>query len=67
MTLKGNIGYSQALYPRPTPGSWHHYVAIYDKSKTNNEIELYLDIRIYNRALSANDIQLNMIDPLANL
>jgi hypothetical protein len=40
--LKGNTGYNLACYTRPSLG-WHHYVAVFDKSLSSNEANLYID------------------------
>jgi hypothetical protein len=41
--LKGNVGYSGACYTWPTTGTWHHYIAVYDKSLSTDEVNLYID------------------------
>src|SRR3989344_5140942 len=41
--LKGDVGQNYATYTRPTANVWHYYTAIYDKSQSTNEVELYID------------------------
>jgi len=41
--LKGNVNYNAACYTKPSAGVWHHAVAIFDKSKSTNEVDLYID------------------------
>ena len=41
--LKGNNGYNGACYQRPDNNLWHHFVAIFDKTRDNNEVDLYID------------------------
>ncbi|MCC6520488.1 hypothetical protein IT403_00685 [Candidatus Nomurabacteria bacterium] len=41
--LRGNTGYNYALYTRPSAGSWHHVVAVYNKGASSNEVSLYVD------------------------
>jgi hypothetical protein len=43
VALRGNLSYSAGCYQRPSSGVWHHFVAIYDKSKNGDEIDLYID------------------------
>jgi hypothetical protein len=43
VALLGNTGYSIGLYTRPTIGSWHHVVTVYDKTASTNEVSLYVD------------------------
>ena len=40
---KGAAGISNATYARPSAGTWHHYVALFDKSLVTNEVDLYVD------------------------
>lgn len=42
ISVKGS-GYNTAAYTPPSTGAWHHYVAIYDKSLSTNEVSLYID------------------------
>ena len=103
INVRGNAtpdGNNTGCYTRPSAGAWHHYVAIFDKGKSSNESDLYIDgvlqtavsrpnnadntnnfgseplymmsragtsvfdigkideVRIYNRALSAEEIKL---------
>ena len=42
--LRGSSGsYSASCYTPPSSNVWHHYVAIYDKSKSSGETSLYID------------------------
>lgn len=41
--LRGNVGYSIPYYNRPSAGVWHHYTAIFDKSRATNEVSFYID------------------------
>lgn len=41
--VRGNVGYNIACYNRPGAGAWHHIVAVFDKSQTTNEVDLYID------------------------
>ncbi len=44
--VRGNAGYNDARYNRPSAGEWHHYSAIFDKSTATSgtdEIGLYID------------------------
>ena len=41
--LKGNTGYNYAFYNRDTADTWHHIVAVYDKSAPSSEVEYYVD------------------------
>ena len=43
ITLKGDVGYSSRCYTRPSAGAWHHYAAVFDKSLSTNEVDLYID------------------------
>lgn len=39
----GNVGFSSPKYTRPSGAAWHHYAAVFDKSKSTDEADLYLD------------------------
>jgi len=43
VALKGDVGLNAACYTPPSVKTWHHYLAIYDKSLTSSEIKLYID------------------------
>ena len=53
--LRGNVGYSIGYYNRPSPLMWHHYVALFDKSKTSNEVSFYIDGVLQTAASYANN------------
>lgn len=43
-TVKGDVGFTQARFTRPSQGVWKHIVAIFDKSQTGSaEVSLYID------------------------
>jgi hypothetical protein len=52
--LKGDIGQAGGCFNRPSTGVWHHYVAIYDKSRSSNETDLYVD-GVFQTAVSRPD------------
>jgi hypothetical protein len=41
--VRGNVGYNGACYTTPSAGVWHHYVGVYDKSLSSNEVDFYVD------------------------
>ncbi len=44
MLLKGNVGYNDAGFARPSSGEWHHYILIYDKGNSAaDELAMYID------------------------
>jgi hypothetical protein len=44
ISLRGNAGYTVATMPRPTAGTWHQYVIVFDKTApANNQITAYVD------------------------
>lgn len=40
---KGDAGYTCGDFTRPSAGVWHHYVSVFDKSRSTNEISTYVD------------------------
>jgi len=43
LAIKGSAGYDVGLYSRPTTGSWHHIVTVYDKSLVMSDVSFYID------------------------
>ncbi len=43
VALKGNTGFNLATYNQAPSDSWHQVVAVYDKTKSTNEVDLYID------------------------
>lgn len=41
--LRGDVGYSDFTFTRPSVNVWHHYVVLFDKSVSTNETTVYLD------------------------
>ncbi len=42
-TLKGDGGFNNAEYTRPSAGQWHLFTMVYDTSPGSNEVEAYID------------------------
>ncbi|MFA6296113.1 MAG: chitobiase/beta-hexosaminidase C-terminal domain-containing protein [Patescibacteria group bacterium] len=41
--VKGNVGYNYAQYAQASLQTWHHIVAVFDKSVATDEVNLYVD------------------------
>lgn len=42
-SLRGNVEWDVTYFTRPSAGTWHHIVYIFDKSRSSNEISAYIN------------------------